>query len=252
MKFDIKIKKSEVTRVLLGISFFLAVLMLGKVAAFSIMSKGIGGRIEAAMASSKPDEETVRRHLSRGRETVGKMGRKNIFAPPPPGAKAPVCMGIIGDCAIINGKYYWAGDMIGAAKVLDVGTTDVTIMWEGNEKKLVPFLVPTKYSSKKPSKSVAMKPEERRPEQSIKIEIQQTGRGGGPGFGRGGPGSGFGGGMSIEQMQKIREKYMSMSSEERERFRSDRGSGGGFGGGGRPGGGYGDRSGGGPGGRSRR
>ena len=247
MKFDIKIKKSEVTRVLLGISVLLAVLMLGKVAAFGIMSGGIGGRIEAAMASSKPDEEMVRRHLSRGRETVGKLGRKNIFAPPPPGAKAPVCMGIIGDCAIINGKYYWAGDMIGAAKVLDVGTTDVTILWEDSEKKLVPFLVSTQYGSKKSSKPVAMKPEQNRPEQSIKIEIQQPGRGpgGGPGFGRGSGSSPFMG-MSMEKMQAMKEKYMSMSPQEREKYRSERG---GLGGGGGPGGG---RPGGGSSGRSRR
>ena len=246
MKFDIKIKKSEVTRVLLGISVLLAVLMIGKVAAFGIMSGGIGGRIEAAMASSKPNEETVGRHLSRGRETVGKLGRKNIFAPPPPGAKAPVCMGIIGDCAIINGKYYWAGDMIGEAKVLDVGTTDVTILWEDSEKKLVPFLVATQYSSKKPSKTAAVRPDEHRPEQSIKIEIQQPGRGGSPGFGRG-PGGGSFQGMSMEKMQAMRDKYMSMSDQEREKFRSERG--GGFGGGGGPGGG---RPGGGSDGRSRR
>jgi hypothetical protein len=88
-----------------------------------------------------------------------------------------------------------------------------------------------------------MKPEENRPQQSIKIEIQQPGRGfgSGSGFGRG-PGMGSFQGMSMEKMQAMRDKYMSMSDQEREKFRSERGGGfGGGPGGGRPGGGSGGR-----------
>lgn len=222
MKLDyIKNRRGMISKGLFAFSIFLAGALLFKVAAFGYTSYHLPVELRQAGEQNKQSDELVEKCLSDWRESGEKLKKNHMFAPPKPKRPAPTCMGIIGDCALFGDKLYKEGQDVGGGKIVVVGPTDVTILWEGEEKKLVPFSVETKYDAKKAPASA-------KPGQGPPVVIQAaspapTGR---PGGGQGPGGQmGRGGGMfnmSPEQMRQARERFMNMSPEERERSRSER------------------------------
>jgi len=208
------------SRALFVASAVLVVLTVTKVSGYMTSSGQITKTVKTAKAQNGHDEETVKNLLDEGRQVANELKKKNMFAPPPPKPKPPVCFGIIGSSAIINGKQYQAGDKVGAAEIISVGTKEVVIKWEDQEMKLIPFAVNNASPpSRRPSSSAksAKKPESgsksKDPKEAKATIVEVTVAAPGP--------RGFMG-MSPEDRQRMMDRYRNMSDRERERFREER------------------------------
>lgn len=212
----IKDKKETISVGLLGASAVMLVLMVIKVTGFLAAPVRAENSLNKAAALSKPDDKEAKKHLDASKAIADELKKKNLFAPPPP-KKHPVnqVLGILGSEALINGKWYKAGDSVGDAKIVAIEPTLVRIEWDGNEKNFLP--IDTKGAAPSgpgkpggPGKpQVAKEGEQGRPET---VQVQQEVRGG-EGMGR------FGG--DIERMRAMRERFENMSPEEREQFRAE-------------------------------
>ena len=127
------------SRALFAASVVLAVLTVTRVSGFMTSSDRITKTVKTAKAQNGHDEETVANLLAKGHKTADQLKNKNMFVTPPPKPKPPVCLGIIGSSAIIDGKLYKAGDNVGGAEIISVGAKEVLIKWQDNEMKLAPF-----------------------------------------------------------------------------------------------------------------
>ena len=221
MKLDyIKNRQGMISKGLFAFSILLAGVLIFKVAAFGYTSYRLPAKLQQTGEKNEQSDEMVEKFLSDSREIGEKLKKDHMFAPPKPKRPAPTCIGIIGDSALFGDKLYKKGQDVAGGKIVAVGPTDVTILWEGQEKKLTPFAVETKYDAKKTGPQTP-------PAQATPAAVQPPPtptvrpRGGqGPG-GRMGPRGGMFN-MSPEQMRQARERFMNMSPEERERFRSER------------------------------
>jgi len=236
----LKDKKEFISVGLLGASAVMLVLMVIKVTGFLAAPIKAENSLNKAVALSKPDDEEVKKHLDSSKSIADELKKKNLFAPPPP-KQHPVneVLGILGDEALINDKWYKAGDSVGDAKIVAIEPTLVRIEWDGNEKTFLP--IDTKGSApsgpRRPGgqdrPQVAKEGEQGRPE-TVQVQLEVRG---GEGMGR----FGGDGGDMMERMRAMRERFENMSPEEREQARAEMRE--------RFGGGRGPRGEGGPGGR---
>ncbi len=143
---------------------------------------------------------------------------------------------------LIQNKWYNVGDMVKDAKIVAIGATSVTIMWEGKEKSFLPIeaKIVEEKSGPKGRTATAQKKEgeddsekENREEGPESLTVRRVEEGGPPRMlGVRGPGEGF---------MAMRERFENMSEEERREFRErmrerfSRQRGGDFGGRGGPG-----------------
>ncbi len=211
------------SRALFVASVVLVVLTVTKVSGYMTSSGRITSAVKTAKAQNEKgqDKETVEAPLKEGRTAAKDLKKKNMFTPPAAKPKPPVCFGIIGSSAIINGKYYKAGDKVGGAEIILVGTKEVVIKWDDKEMKLIPFAAnnaspPSRKSpsssgkgEKKPSPD--SKSKDPQPANTI-VQVTVAGPGGRPGFM----------GMSSEERQRMMDRYRNMSDRDRERFREER------------------------------
>jgi hypothetical protein len=213
------------SRALFVASVVLVVLTVTKVSAFMNSSVRIKNVVTAAKAKNGHDEETVKNLLAKSREVANELKKPNMLVTAPPKPKPPVCFGIIGSSAIINGKQYKAGDKVGAAEIISVGTKEVVIKWDDKEMKLIPFDVNNASPpSRKPSSSGSEKKPESKPSET-RVE-DGSGSRPRPDYGPGDPGGprGRGGfmGVSSEERQRMIDRYRNMSEGERNRLREER------------------------------
>lgn len=215
-----KNKKEIVSVGLLGVSAVMVVLIAIKVTAFIAAPARAEDSVKKAVALSKLDNEEVEKHLAKSKEIADQLKKYNLFAPPPP-KKHPVneVFGILGDEALINGKWYKTGAKVGDATIVAIEPTLVRIEWDGNEKTFLP--IDTKGASpsgpqrpgRPDSQQVARGDGQGRPE-SVQVQLEVRG---GEGMGRfGGEGGDF-----RERMMRMRERFENMSPEERERARAE-------------------------------
>jgi len=257
-----KDKKEFISVGLLGASAVMVVLMVIKVTAFLAAPVRAEQAVKTAAALSKLDDEEVKKCIANSEKTADELKKKNLFVPPPQ-KKHPVSLvlGILGDEAFINGKWYKTGDNVGDAKIVALEPTQVRIEWEGNEKTFIP--IDAKGASPSgPQRSrgpAATSGERGRPEMVVvrPDERPMPGRpDGDPSQEEGARRGGFEGmrerfrNMSEEErreaMRQMRSRFENMSEEERERYRSEmreRFGGRGPRSGGGPGGGRGGRGG---------
>ncbi len=213
MKLDtLKEKKEIVSTALLIISLLAVGLILAKVTGFFMASAQAESAVNDAIKHSKPDSKNQTVQSDKLKKVADALKKDNLFSPPVP-KKNPITtvMGIFGDEALINGKWYKAGDKVGDAKILSVNSTAVETEWDGKKKTFNPIDGGSSSGSSGPSRSSrstarssSSSSRPGRPGMVVTQGSKPTGRGGGP------PGMG---GMS-------REKMMSMSEAERDKFRS--------------------------------
>ena len=261
----LKKKKGMVSIALIGISSFLAILILIKVAGFFVASARAENLLENAVAKNKVDTKQVEKYLTDSKTIADELKRKNLFAPPPP-KQQPIkqVWGILGNEVLINDKWYKVGDMIQDAKIVAIEPVRIKVEWDGREITLAPIdAVSSSPVGPKPkgpevakagtggrAEMVAVRPE----------GSQMFGRGDRGGDGRFRPGDRTQLGEGIRErlqnmserdkerlraeMQRRREQFMRMSPEQRQRnveelrrsFGGGRPTGGGPGGGRGPGG----------------
>ena len=248
MKLDYLREKKEIVSVVLFVaSAIFGIVILFEVGGYFLAPARAASLVEKFIKDSEPDANDVKEQLAKFRTIANDLKRKNLFVPPVPKRHpVSVVLGIFGSEALINDKWYKAGDKVGDARVVAVEPTQVRIEWEGNEKIFSPIMGGSSSASEGSKSSrpgIASRGDDRREGPSV---VQA-----GPGGGMGGEG-GMRGGFDREAM---RARFENMSEAERmafrERMRESFGGRGGPGGGGGFGGGPGGRGGfgGGPGGR---
>ena len=208
-----KDKKEIVSVGLLGVSAVMVVLIVIKVTGFLAAPARAEKSVRRAVALNKPDANDMEKCLAKSKAIANELKKNNLFAPPPP-KQHPVkqVSGILGDEALINGKWYKAGDKVGDANIVAIEPAQVKIAWNGTEKVFLPIEAASssRPGPSKPGGPVAKAEEKGRPDM---VQVQQEVRGG-EGMGR------FSGG-DMERFRGMRERFENMSPEEREKFRAE-------------------------------
>jgi len=95
---------------------------------------------------------------SESKKLADALKQKDLFQPPPPKPQPPKeAQGILGDQALIAGKWYKVGDTVPpGAKVLKIEAAKITLEWEGKEMVLAPI---NAASAPPPAKEPEKKPE---------------------------------------------------------------------------------------------
>jgi len=237
----LKEKERLAPRALLGVAAVLAILAVVKLWDYYSASAEAHSIVGKAVDQDKTDPNLVKENLDGFKKIADAIKKKNLFfEPPAPRHPVSAVLGIMGEEALINGKWYKAGDKIGDATVVAVEPTQVKIEWNGKEKYFAPI-------ASAASASASSGRDRSRESRGPRPERREMG-GQGPG---GGPGRGGFGNMSEEQraemrarMEGMRARFENMSPEEREAFRNEMRSRHGGGGPGGPGGGRGGSDGG--------
>jgi len=244
LKDRLKNKKELVPTVLLGLSVLCGILILVKVTSFFVASAKAESVVKRAIKQNVTDPNNIEKQLASSAAITDELKKNNLFAPPlPPQHPVKEVSGIFGDQVFIKDKWYNVGDMVGDAKIVAVGPTSVTIMWDGKEKSFLPIQAKIDEASSGPRGRTTTVRGNGGGDKDVngknaptKVTVKVEGRMQ-PGFG--GPGG--------EAFMAMRQRFENMSEREREEFRNrmrER-----FGGRGGPGGGRDSGGRGGPGGR---
>jgi len=201
----LKEKKESVSVVLLGVSVLFGIMILVKVRGFFVTSAWAEEVVKRAVAQSKPDANDAKEHLAESKAIADELKKKNLFAPPTP-KKHPVnqVLGIMGSEALINGKWYKAGDNVGDAKIVAIEPALVRIEWDGREKTFAPMQAAGPGGPRRGGPEMASRTEGGPRAGAAMVVV-------GPG-GRQGPGG-------EEGFRGMRERFQNMSEEERNAFR---------------------------------
>ena len=216
LKDLLKNKKELVPTVLLGVSVLCGILILVKVTSFFVASARAESVVKRAIKQNGADPNNIEKQLASSAAITDELKKNNLFAPPP-AKQHPVkeVWGIFGDQVLIKDKWYNVGDTVGDAKIVAIGPTSVTIMWDGKEKSFLPIQAVIVEAKSGPRGRTATTKENEGAGKdggeggATKITVQVEG--GRPDGGRGGPGEGF---------MAMRQRFENMSEREREAFRN--------------------------------
>ena len=133
-------KRALVPVVLLATAVLLGVLTMAKAAGFFIASARAERIVRQATEWGRPDTNAVESHVARSRLIAEHLKKKNIFWPSPP-KEHPVkaVLGIFGDEAYIDGKWYKVGARVGDAKIVAIDAASVTAEWNGKKTVFQPI-----------------------------------------------------------------------------------------------------------------
>lgn len=218
----IKKYRDHLPKAVLVLVIVVTLLTAGRIFAFAVAVYRIPAQIQGAIDNCHYDEEMVGKSLARYKDAADSLKKKSLFvAPSVSVAKLPVCTAILGNKALINGKYFGVGDTIAGAEILSIDGFDVTVKWEDKEVKLVPFAVSNLTPEQK--KGPAPKKQDGGEQPKPQVAQQAEGR---PMPGMGGGSSRRGdrgdrGGFSSEERQQMMEKYQKMSPDEQRQFREE-------------------------------
>ena len=166
MRLDhIKDNKEVVSVLLIVVSALLVVATFVK-AAGTVMSIAEAQRhVAGAIEQGKPDPNQVRSCMAEAKQLADQLKIKNLYAPPPP-KKNPVTevRGIMGGEALIDGKWYKAGDKIGDAKIVAVEPTLVRVEWEAELHTFEPIKAAGPQDDDKRRKDKEQRGPDRQPE----------------------------------------------------------------------------------------
>ena len=204
---------------MLATAGLLAAVSVGKVTRVFVVSSRLAAATDKQLAQAKPDPAQVEKALAQDKAMAEELKKSNLIAPSAP-KRNPVqqVLGILGDEALIAGKWYKAGDKVQDANIVAIEATHVVVEWGGQRTNVSPI------------QAGNGGPQDRGP---------SRGRGGeGPRGGAGRPtmtviggqqrgGTGPFGAMSDEERQRMFERFRNMSPEERraarEQFRGGQG-----------------------------
>jgi len=215
MKFkDIKNRKDLISIALFVLSAILGFVLIVRVGVFLVSSARAERLVHRVVDASKSDPNDSEQYFAELQETAEELKKKNLFAPLPP-KKNPVneVRGILGDMALINGKWYKVGDKIGDANVVAIEPTYVKIEWEGKEKMYSPFDVKSPERDKEKPGRID-KRERRRGRREDKKAQRQVSR-----AGEEDPFAWMGVKLSSALRAKLLEKWNGMSDEEKQKMK---------------------------------
>jgi hypothetical protein len=195
---DPGLKKELIPLVLLGASAVCAVLILVKTTSFFAATAKAENVVKRAAAQNGANDKEIREIVAKSCAIADDLKNANLFSPPVP-KQHPVTSvsGILGDEALISGKWYKVGDRVQDARIVAVEATQVRIEWDGREKTFAPLQASDQLGSggsrrtSRSSRPVARaNSSTRKPAQMVRTE--RTGV--------------SGGGLTSEQSDKLRQK----------------------------------------------
>lgn len=138
--WPVRHKRALLPVVLLVIAVLLGVLSVAKVSSFYIASARAQRIVRQAVEWNKPDTSAVESQAVRFSLIAEDLKKKNIFWPSAP-KEHPVkaVLGIFGNEAYIDGKWYKVGDRIADAKIVAIGASSVTTEWNGKKTVFQPI-----------------------------------------------------------------------------------------------------------------
>jgi len=200
-----KKKTNSGATILLAVAALLGALVLYEVAEFLMTTAQAKLAVARATEAATDAPNDVNTPLTEAKSTAEALKKANLFVPPPP-KQNPVreVLGILGDEALINGKWYKAGDSVGEAKILAVEATTIKVSWNGQETELTPLGANGGGPPSGPSRPGRMRPPGQAP--------------GGKRAPRGAPLEGPGA-MSSEQRIELRNRFRQASPEEQAKMK---------------------------------
>ena len=194
-------------RLLLGAAGILAILTVAKLWHYHRSTANAQNIVSKAIDKNEGDPNLLKANLADSKKIADAIKKENLFIPKPQKQHpVSVVLGIMGNEALINGKWYTAGSKIGDANVVAVEPTRVKIEWNGQEKYFAPLAASGGESSSSRGRSRGGESSRPRPERGGMVP--QRGPGGMPGRG-------------MENMEGMRARFQNMSPEEREAFRNE-------------------------------
>lgn len=147
MAKTIKQTTKHIHLILLAASLLLIGAMAVKVFAYTASYKSISVRIANALDAANGKGDDAKTYSANYTDIAAELKKKSVFAPPPSKKKNSVTSidGILGDSALIKGKFYKVGDKIGDAKLISIHPTYIVIKFDGKETKVYPLAKPTEY-----------------------------------------------------------------------------------------------------------
>jgi hypothetical protein len=201
-------KAKPLTKILCATVVFLGALIFLKIAGFFVstsQARVLGAQADAASAGA----DDLKKFLAETKTVADELKKRNLFVQATP-KQFPVgeVLGIMGQEALINGKWYKVGDSVADAKVAAIEPTKVKIVWNGQEKEFSP-ITSGGGAGGRPGQpgSAGGRPGPGGPPRTV-----ATG-------GRRGSGPMSGSGPSSEEMARMREQWKNASPEERQRLR---------------------------------
>jgi hypothetical protein len=213
MRVDIDQDKTQIiVKALLGVAVVLGALILVKVAGYFVAASKAEA-IAARTGRRSTDGNDLGQQLAQAKTSADQLKKKNLFVRTPP-KEHPVkeVTGILGSEALINDKWYKAGDSVGDAKIVAVEPTKVRIAWDGQEKEFTPIGSSGAGGPGAPPGRQVTPNRKRGPSSGAPMVVAGPRRS----AGRGGPG-----GISSEERERLRQRWQNMSPEERQRLRED-------------------------------
>jgi hypothetical protein len=174
---------------------------------------------EVRMMAVKMDPNTenagtpadVGKLLASGKASAEELKKKNLFVKTPP-RQHPVreVLGILGDEALINGKWCKVGESVGDAKIVAIDPTKVKVAWDGQEKEFSP--IGSGGGGQPPERPGPSRPGRPGPAGKTPVVVNNA-RGGAA------PVEASGRRLSTEERDKMRSQWQTLSPEERQQAR---------------------------------
>jgi hypothetical protein len=166
-RFRLQLNRQTSTTVL---TYLLVLLCLGiGVRAGAVLFQGhaIGEMITQSTGLLQSQTDKAAEYLEAYAKKTEKLTEKGIFCMEKKKPSPPTVTGILGDSALINEKWCKVGEEHAGAKILKIEPTQITILWEGQEKTLAPLLASVPGNSNGKPKP---KPRENKPAEDHTIE----------------------------------------------------------------------------------
>lgn len=132
-------KAKPLTKILVAVAVLLGALILLKIAGFfasTSQARVLEGQADAANAGV----HDLKKLLAETKTAAEEIKKKNLFVRATP-KQFPVSdvLGIMGQEALINGKWYKVGDSVAEARIIAIEPTKVRIVWNGQEREFSPI-----------------------------------------------------------------------------------------------------------------
>jgi hypothetical protein len=132
-------KREFIPMVLLAIAALSGILTIAKATGLFIASARAQRIVKQAVAWSKPDPNVVESQVAKSKLIAEDLKEDNLFWPSPKGHPVKAVLGIFGDEAYIDGKWYKVGATIRDAKIIAIDANSVTTEWKGNKQVFRPI-----------------------------------------------------------------------------------------------------------------
>ena len=132
-------KHRFVPMVLLAVAALSGILIAAKAAGLFIASARAERIVKQATVWSKPDPNIVESQVARSRLIAEDLKENNLFWPSPKGHPVKAVLGIFGNEAYIDGRWYKVGSKIRDAKIIAIDANSVTTEWKGKKQVFCPI-----------------------------------------------------------------------------------------------------------------